>query len=184
MDNATYQRLTEAAARACGFKIIDWYSNDDSHRLKLHVLEDGKYAVTYDPFHDNDAAMETAARLDIQISYSNMYVSASRTGLPILDQVLDNALKVQYAPGDLRDKMAAMRSAITHCAANYADNLQYAQYDVDDLVRRERELIRNGYEIKLDVSGGFWIASDGGNGVIGGSKAEAIMQACKNAGIN
>jgi hypothetical protein len=28
-----YKQLTEAAARACGFKIIDWYSNDDSHRL-------------------------------------------------------------------------------------------------------------------------------------------------------
>jgi hypothetical protein len=184
VDNAMYKQLTEAAARACGFKIIDWYSNDDSHRLKLHVLEDSTYTVTYDPFHDNETAMETAARLNIQIEYSNMYIDTVRKGLPFPEVLDAPAFKVQFVPGDLRSKMEAMRSSITHCAAHYADKYQYVQYDVDDLVRRERELIRNGYEIKLDVSGGFWIASDGGNGVIGGSKAEAIMQACKNAGIN
>jgi hypothetical protein len=178
MQKTNYQIATESAAKACGFKIIDWYSNDDSHRLKLHVLENVKYPVIYDPLRESEDAFETAARLNIQVEYSHMHVTAYRTRLDGLD---DYKCKVQYIPGDHESKVEATRQAITFCAAHYAEMQPYVQYDDAELEELELQLKRDSYcEVKLDISGGFWVATDGVVGHIGESRAEAITLAIKS----
>lgn len=178
MDNRT---MTEKAARACGYKIEDWYWVEGAGREILHVVESGVYNRQFDPLNESDMAMEVAARLNIQISYPNHYeVVAERTGMPYVPGfgvgTRDKA-RASYTPGDMYSKMGAVRLAVTRCAANYETNSPAIQYNENELTKHERKLKDLGYEIKVDVSGGFWVASDGSATHVGDSRGEVIMRA-------
>lgn len=177
MDNRT---MTEKAARACGFKIDDWYWVEHDGREVLHVVEDGTYPRQFDPLHYADMALEVAARLNIQISYPNNYeVVAERTGMPYVPgwRGVMGAARASFTPGDNYSKVAAVRLATTRCAANYETDRPAIQYNENELAKHERHLKDLGYEIKVDVSGGFWVASDGDKTHVGDSRGEVIMRA-------
>ena len=170
------RQLTEAAARACGFKLDDWYWVEHAGRELLHVVEDGTYNRIFDPLNDSEMAMEVAARLEIQIDYANSYmVFAHRQK----ENLLTTPYGSQFIPGDLGSKQAAIRRSITVCAAAYV-NTPYVQYDANVINKHERDLQAQGWEFKLDVSGGFWLATDYVTTHIGESKNEVIMLAASD----
>jgi hypothetical protein len=172
--------MTEKAARACGFKIDDWYWVEYAGREILHVVEDGTYNRTFDPLHESDMAMEVAARLNIQINYDNKHeVSCVRQNVVYTLGPRIGPAAASFIPGDMHSKMIAVRRAVTLCAAQYEQIESYIQYNENELAKHERKLQDLGYEIKVDVSGGFWVASDGDATHVGDSRGEVIMRAVR-----